>query len=81
MKSSQQYKFVTREREKVALRIYLFLMQRKQILKQKMAFVWLAINKARLADNVISRKYSCEKLKLMLSCYVKLVSVSFSSIS
>lgn len=30
MKSSQQYKFVTREREKVALRIYLFLMQRKK---------------------------------------------------
>lgn len=28
--------------------------------------MWLAINKARLADNTISRKYSCEKLKL---CY------------
>lgn len=43
--------------------------------------MWLAINNARLADNTISRKYSCEKLKLMLSCYVKLVTVSFSSIS
>lgn len=43
--------------------------------------MWWAINKARLADNIISRKYSCEKLKLMLSCYVKLVTVSFSSIS
>lgn len=42
--------------------------------------MWLVINKARLADNIISRKYSCEKLKLMLSCYVKLVTVSFSSI-
>lgn len=30
MKSSQQYKFVTREREKVSFRIYLFLIQRKK---------------------------------------------------
>lgn len=30
MKSSQQYKFVTWEREKVALRIHLFLIQRKK---------------------------------------------------
>lgn len=30
MKSSEQYKFVTREKEKVAFRIYLFLMQRKK---------------------------------------------------
>lgn len=30
MKSSQEYKFVAREREKVAFRIYLFLIQRNK---------------------------------------------------
>lgn len=37
MKSSQQYKFVTREREKVAFRIYLFLIERKKINSKKIS--------------------------------------------
>lgn len=82
MKSSEQFKFVTREWQKVAFRIYLFLIQRKKKnSKTNSGICGISYKQARLADNIISRKYSCEKLKLMLSCYVNLVSVSFSSIS